>query len=432
MPSGAIPRVAKEGYKLRMRIVAAVVALFAVVGLSATASAAPAHANKLLAGPGVDTKHKTIHVSALLPLTGPQDGHQILYGLDAYFKYVNAHGGVGGYKIRYDAQDTQFNPTVAIQQYQKDKDSTAMFAILLGTPSVTAVQPQLKADGVLVAPISNDARWIRDPNMAPVEGTFQSATAGLIEYAIKNRGGLNQTFCEMKENDPLGAGFAGGAAFAVGYLHFKVAKTVTFNITDPTMTGQVSDLKSAGCDVVIYEGATGASILAATAAEQLNFNALWLMPQISYLAQYATSPQSSYLASHWLLWDYGVAWNDTKAPGQKLMVAMLKKYEHNPDPNIIIQWGWQNGIATVDVLKQAMKNHDLSRAGLLKAAAQLKTVTFAGMFPPLFYGGDVAKRRPSPAINIVKVNPKVPTGLQSVRKFYSSNAAQGYIVQTFP
>lgn len=415
-----------------MSFIAAVAALAAVVGLSATAGAAPTHATKLLAGPGVDTKRKTIHVSALLPLTGPQDGHQILYGLDAYFKYVNAHGGVGGYKISYDAQDTQFNPTVAIQQYQKDKDSTAMFAILLGTPSVTAVQPQLKADGVLAAPISNDARWIRDPNMAPVQGTFQSATAGLIEYAIKYRGGTNQKFCEMKENDPLGAGFAGGTAYAVGYLHFQIAKTVTFNITDPTMTGQVSDLKSAGCDVVIYEGATGASILAATAAQQLNFNALWLMPQISYLAQYATSPQATYLSNHWLLWDYGVAWNDTKASGQKLMAAMLKKYEHHPAPNIIIQWGWQNGIATVDVLKQAMKNRDLSRAGLLKAASQLKLMSFAGMFPPLLYNGDSSKRRPSPAINIMKVNPKVPTGLQTVRKFYSSNAATGYILQTFP
>jgi len=407
------------------------VALLAV-GLGATSSAAPTHAKKLLAGPGVDTKRKTIHVSALLPLTGPQDGHQILYGLDAYFKYINSKGGVGGYKIRSDAQDTQFNTTVAIQQYQKVKDSTAMLAILLGTPSVTAVQGQLKGDGVLVAPISNDARWIRDPNMAPVQGTFQSATAGLVEYAIKYRGGAKQKFCEMKENDPLGAAFAGGTAYAAGYLHFEISKTVTFNITDPTMTGQVSDLKSAGCDVVIYEGATGASILAATAAQQLNFNALWLMPQISYLAQYATSPQASYLARHWLLWDYGVAWNDTKSRGQRQMVAMLKKYEHHPAPNIIIQWGWQNGIATVSVLKQAMKNRDLSRAGILKAASQLKLMTFGGMFPPLLYGGDSSKRRPSPAINIMKVNPKVPTGLQTVRKFYSSNAATGYILKTFP
>lgn len=421
---------------MRTRIVAALAA-FAAVAFSATAYGAPTHA-QLKVGPGIDTKHKTIHVSALLPLTGPQDGHQILYGLDAYFKDVNAHGGVGGYKIQYDAQDTQFNPTMTIQQYQKDKDAAAMFAIILGTPSVTAIDPQLRADGVTAAPISNDARWIRDPDMAPVEGTFQSATAGLIEYVLKHKsvighgGGPNQTFCEMQENDPLGAGFAGGAAYAVGYLHFKVTKKVTFNITDPTMTGQVSDLKSAGCDVVIYEGATGASILAATAAQQLNYNPLWLMPQISYLAQYATSPQASYLAKNWLLWDYGVAWNDTKAPGQKLLVASLKRYEHNPAPNIIIQWGWQNGIATVDVLKRALKNGDLSRAGILAAASQLKTMTFGGMFPPMFYNNDASKRRPSPAINVVKVQPGAPTGLVAVQKDYSSNAAQGYIVATFP
>ena len=63
---------------MRTRTVVAFVALLAAVGLSATAGAAPTHAKKLLAGPGVDTKRKTIHVSALLPLTGPQDGHQIL------------------------------------------------------------------------------------------------------------------------------------------------------------------------------------------------------------------------------------------------------------------------------------------------------------------------------------------------------------------
>jgi ABC-type branched-subunit amino acid transport system substrate-binding protein len=419
---------------LRKRIAAAVVAVTVVVGASTTAIAAPLHGQsaKLKVGPGVDTKHKKIHVSALLPLTGAQDGHQILYGLDAYFRYVNSQGGVNGYKIEYDAQDTQFNPTIAIQQYQKDKDLAAMFAIILGTPTVTAIQPQLAADGVLVAPISNDARWIRDPNMVPVQGTFQSATAGLMEYVLKKRGGASKKWCEMKENDPLGASFAGGTTFGREYLRVDITKAVTFNITDPSMTGQVADLKNAGCEIIVYEGATGASLLAATAAQQLNYEPLWLMPQISYLANYATSPQGSYLAKNWLLWDYGVAWNDKKSKGQQLMLKMLKKYEHNPEPNIIIQWGWQNGVATVAVLKQAFKNGDLSRPGLLKAAGQLKLMGFGGMFAPMLYNGDPTKRRPSPAVNIVKVDPGAPTGLVSVQKFYSSNAAQGFNLRTFP
>jgi ABC-type branched-subunit amino acid transport system substrate-binding protein len=419
---------------VRTRIVAALVALAAVVGLSAAASAAPTQgdAAKLVGGPGVDTKKKTIHVSALLPLTGPQAGPEILFGLDAYFKYVNANGGINGYKINYDAQDTQFNPTVAIQAYQKVKDRAAMFAIILGTPTVGAISPQLKADGITAAPISNSGVWVRNPNMAPVQGTFESATAALVQYVMKKMDGASKTWCEMKENDPLGAQFGAGAKYAADFLKFKIAKTVTFNITDQTMTGQVTDLKDAGCEAIIYEGATGASILAATAAQQLNYNPLWLMPQISYLAQYATSPQASYLARNWLLWDYGVAWSDTKVKGQALMIEMLKKYERNPTPNIIIQWGWQNGIATVAVLKQAMANGDLSRAGILKAASQLKWLTFGGMFPPYYYGGDASKRRPSAAVNIVKVTPGVPTGLATVQRYYVSGAAQNYLVTHFP
>jgi ABC-type branched-subunit amino acid transport system substrate-binding protein len=419
---------------VRTRIAVPLVALVAAVGLTAIASAAPTggEARRPIVGPGVDVTRKTIHVSALLPLTGPQAGPEILYGLDAYFKYVNANGGVSGYKIRYDAQDTQFNPTVAIQQYQKVKDRAAMFAIILGTPTVGALAPQLKADGILAAPISNSGVWVRNANMAPVQGIFESATAALVQWVMKNRNGASKTWCEMKENDPLGAQFGVGAAHAARTLGFKIAKTVTFNITDQSMTGQVTDLKDAGCDAIIYEGATGASILAATAAQQLNYNPLWLMPQISYLAQYATSPQAAYLARNWLLWDYGVAWNDTKVRGQALMLEMLKKYERNPTPNIIIQWGWQNGIATVAVLKRAMANGDLSRAGILKAASQLQWMAFGGMFPPYHYGGDAAKRRPSAAINVVKVQPGVPTGLTTVQRRYVSGAAQNYLVTTFP
>ena len=37
-------------------------------------------------------------------------------GADAYFKYVNAHGGVNGRKIKYDYVDDAYDPSQTIQK----------------------------------------------------------------------------------------------------------------------------------------------------------------------------------------------------------------------------------------------------------------------------------------------------------------------------
>src|SRR5256885_13085685 len=65
------------------------------------------------ATPGVTSKQ--ILIGGTTPLTGPASAYaSVAKGADAYFKYVNAHGGVNGRKIKYDYVDDAYDPSPTI------------------------------------------------------------------------------------------------------------------------------------------------------------------------------------------------------------------------------------------------------------------------------------------------------------------------------
>src|SRR5438874_11086213 len=84
--------------------------------------------------PGVTAKQ--ILIGGTTPLTGPASAYaSVAKGADAYFKYVNAHGGVNGRKIKYDYVDDAYDPSQTIQKTRDLVQNEKVFAIYntLGT-----------------------------------------------------------------------------------------------------------------------------------------------------------------------------------------------------------------------------------------------------------------------------------------------------------
>ena len=64
--------------------------------------------------PGVTAT--TITIGGTVPITGPAALFgSVGRGADAYFKYVNAHGGVNGRKIKYLYLDDAYDPSKTVQ-----------------------------------------------------------------------------------------------------------------------------------------------------------------------------------------------------------------------------------------------------------------------------------------------------------------------------
>ena len=87
------------------KLMLTVVAVAASLVLGATAAIA---ATARASDPGVTSN--TILLGGTAPLTGSSSAYAaISRGADAYFKYVNARGGVNGRKIEYRVLDDAYN-----------------------------------------------------------------------------------------------------------------------------------------------------------------------------------------------------------------------------------------------------------------------------------------------------------------------------------
>src|SRR5438094_10320721 len=84
-----------------------------------------------------------IKIGSTQPLTGPAaPGYsEIAPAANAYFQYVNAHGGVFGRKVKYDYQDDGYNPsnTATVTRKLVLQDNVFAMFSALGTPTHLAV-----------------------------------------------------------------------------------------------------------------------------------------------------------------------------------------------------------------------------------------------------------------------------------------------------
>src|ERR1700724_4744927 len=99
--------------------------------------------------PGVtDTE---IKIGNIMPYSGPASAYSVTGRTEAaYFRKINAEGGINGRKINFISYDDAYSPPKAIEQARKLVESDEVLFIFqsLGTPSNTAIQKYMNAKQV--------------------------------------------------------------------------------------------------------------------------------------------------------------------------------------------------------------------------------------------------------------------------------------------
>ena len=117
---------------------------------AACGSSSPTSTANTASAPGVTAT--TVTIGSTQPLTGPAaPGYsEIAPAANAYFKYVNAHGGVNGRTINYTFLDDQYNPTSTSTQTHKLILQDNVFAMFqaLGTPTHLSVVQYINSEHV--------------------------------------------------------------------------------------------------------------------------------------------------------------------------------------------------------------------------------------------------------------------------------------------
>jgi ABC-type branched-subunit amino acid transport system substrate-binding protein len=380
-------------------------------------------------GPGVDVAAKTIRIGEIGALTGPAAplGAQVAAGHEAYFKALNARGGIDGWKVKLVVKDSGYQPQQHVQLYDELQGSVALLDSF-GSPTTKAIQPQVDQQKLVTFPASFDSVWGQDSVMAPVGAPYSVDIANVLDY-YTHSGAKKPKVGIIYQNDEYGADGLRGFKAAKSQLGFVDAGEQTFNVGDTSFTAQVQKLKAAGADAVVVTALPSATGPIVGTAATLGFHPQWILQGPAFLEQLITkdgnvgspaTPIAPALKGA-LVTSFAAPWGDKQVPGMQQLVADHNRYSGKLPPSIYFTLAYAQGQVQTAILRKAIENGDLTRAGILKAKQSLGTVDLGGIAPNVSYG-----QQPGPPTRkslIARIDPTVPGFLKAVAPDRGSKVA---------
>jgi branched-chain amino acid transport system substrate-binding protein len=352
----------------------ALLAAVCVLAAASVAGAAPVDT------PGVTAS--TILIGGTVPLSGPETAYAVVaYGADAYFKYVNDHGGVYGRKIEYRYLDDAYDPAQTVQQTRRLVEQDKVFAIFnqVGTEQTLAVRPYLNQQGVpqLFAG-SGTEKFAHDykqyPWSLPYLPSFYAEGRVYGRYIARTRPAA--TIAVLFEDSDFGkdllAGLKAGLAGKA-----KIVRATSYAVTEATLGSQIATLKASKADTLMIFALPKQTIQALVGADKLGWHprpfiaAVSIDPFVMSVARASTNGRATDGAiSTVFLKDASNLRRWGKDAGVKLYYSILKKYAPGNDPKAVANiYGMAVAFSLVDALKRAGRNP--TRQSLLKAATSL-------------------------------------------------------------
>jgi ABC-type branched-subunit amino acid transport system substrate-binding protein len=293
--------------------------------------------------------------SILFGQTVPKTGPAALYGesttgVQAYFDYVNAHGGVNGHKIHFISLNDQYQPPIALQDTKTLVYTDHVFAEV-AVNGTAATEANITVLG---------------PNNVPLVGPQTGATvfAGTFRKYLYNvwpsyliEGKMLGTFAQgqhltkvgvLYQNDDFGKSLLQG-------LKNSGLKPVLAIPDDPTQTDfspQAAQFKSAHADAVVILAIPGPTTDFLNALNAINYKPARIMSQVAAIPQeFQTAPQEfpgSYSGA------FIPPLQDTSNPQVKAFLTGMSTYQPGKPQSVFAAWGWteaQVAVAGLEAIK---------------------------------------------------------------------------------
>src|SRR5258708_8304601 len=198
-----------------------------------------------------------IKVGNIMPYSGPASAYGVIAKTEeAYFRKVNAEGGINGRKINFISYDDAYSPPKTVEQARKLVESDEALVVFnpLGTPPNTAIQKYLNTKKVPQLFVATGATKWNDPKNFPWtmgwQPNYQSETQIYAKYILKNK--PDAKIGILYQNDDYGKDYLKGFKDGLGS---KAASLIvleeSYEVSEPTIDSHIVKLKSTGADVFI-------------------------------------------------------------------------------------------------------------------------------------------------------------------------------------
>lgn len=377
----------------------AILSLITVILLAGCASATNNNAGALKAGPGVDTTAKTITLGLLTPTSGPVSapvGIPIADGVKTFFQHVNQDlGGIDGYQIKFVEKDTQYDPQQSVVQYNAIHNDVAMIADSLGTATTFALKDLSTQDNMLINAATLSSALAREKLLILSGTPYRLQAENAFDYVVNKVGDKNPKVAIIYQDDDYGQDGLTGYKEAVSAYNLVDGGQVPVAATATSFTAEAAKLKASGAKYVFMTTLPTATATIIGTAHALGYDPQWILQSPAYSKLLLGSPVAPLLDGHVWIVNQGAAWGDTSVPGMKEMLDAIAKYKPDQQPDGYFEYGYTISKVTYAIIKKALDDKDITRAGLVHAYNTVGTIDLGGLYPSLDYGNNPTVRVPS-------------------------------------
>ncbi|WP_291863586.1 ABC transporter substrate-binding protein [Bradyrhizobium sp.] len=330
-----------------------------------------------------------IKIGNIMPYSGPASAYGVIGKTEeAYFKKINAEGGINGRKINFISYDDAYSPPKTVEQARKLVESDEVLFIFnpLGTPPNSAIQKYLNSKKVPQLFVATGATKWNDPKDFPWtmgwQPNYQSETQIYAKYILKEK--PNAKIGVLYQNDDYGKDYLKGLKDGLGA---KAASMIvmeeSYEVSQPTIDSHIVKLKSSGADVFMNITTPKFAAQAIKKNMEIGWKPLHFLNNVSASIGSVMKPAGfengqDIISSAYLKDTSDPQWKNDA--GMKAFDEFLTKYF--PEGNRIdasVMYGYTVAQGLVHVLKACGDN--LTRENVMKQAASIKDLELGGLLP---------------------------------------------------
>ena len=310
---------------------------------------------------------------------------EISKGYVAYFKYLNAQGGVQGKQVEVITKDDQYDSGKTKTNTQELTQQEGVFAMfnVVGTPNNLAIRDDLGESCIPNLFVATGSQLWGDQEAYPwLIGSIPSyATEAAIfaDYLKANKPDAKVAI--LAQNDDFGQGYTVGFKKAIEGTDITVVDEQKYNTTDPDVKSQITTMSQSGADT---------ALLAATALkcpQALNTVKESGWQPTTYISATCTSStvvglakdaNVGVLSSIYLKDPADPEWASDAAMQEFQTLGKQYGLTDTELQNGLVGYGWTMGALLADTLEQSP---ELTRQAVMQTAYSLSGLTPGLLLP---------------------------------------------------
>jgi len=330
-----------------------------------------------------------IKIGNMMPYSGPASAYGVIGRTEAaYFRKINAEGGINGRKINFISYDDAYSPPKAVEQARKLVESDEVLLVFgpTGTPSNTAIQKYMNAKKVPQLFVQTGATKWNDPKNFPWtmgwQPNYQNEARIYAKYILRER--PNARIAILYQNDDYGKDYLKGLKDGLGdRAASMIVGEDAYDLYETTIDSHVVKMKSLNADVFVDITTAKFAAQAIRKAAEIRWKPLHFLNIVSTSIGAVIQPAGfenaqGIISVAFLMDPLDPQWKND--PGMKTFDEFLAKdFPEGNRADALVVTGFNVAQTLVQVLKQCGDN--LTRENVMKQAANLKDFRTTNLLP---------------------------------------------------